>query len=77
MVLFSQKPQHGEWYLTVTCQTCQCRILLFHDLNEGKGNLRGVFTVTCPSCKRDQDLPPEHYHHNERANPDGLCLELF
>jgi hypothetical protein len=39
MVLFAQKPQHGEWYLTVTCQTCKCKILLFHDLNNGNGSL--------------------------------------
>ncbi len=76
MVLFSHIPKDGEWYLTVTCQVCRCRLLLFLDLNNGNGNIQGVFNVTCPRCKRDQTLPAEHYRHSEKSQPD-LCLEIL
>jgi hypothetical protein len=43
-------------------------MLLFRDLNKGKGNTNGVFIVTCPRCGGDKNLPLEHYHHGEKGN---------
>ncbi len=62
------KPRSGQWYLSVTCDSCNFKMLLFRDLNKGKGNTNGIFVVTCPRCGRDKNLPLEHYHHGERGN---------
>lgn len=66
-------PENGEWYLSTTCPNCDCRLVLLHDLNEGRGNIQGVYTVTCPECDREQTLPAEHYHH--LVGHEDLCDE--
>jgi hypothetical protein len=65
-------PEEGQWYLSVTCDPCHCRILVFRDLNNGKGDIRGVFHMTCPHCKREQNLPVEHYQHHEGSQTLAL-----
>lgn len=67
-------PQYGQWYISVTCRKCNCMMLLFHDVNNGQGNANGVIHVTCPYCKRDQNLPVDHYQHEGRKN---RCIEII
>jgi len=59
----------GQWYIVVTCDGCKCKILLFHDLNEGRSKLRGSFVVICPTCQREASLAVEHYQHCETGKP--------
>ena len=66
-------PENGEWYLSATCPYCECRLVLLHDLNEGRGSIRGVFKVTCPECNQDQTLPAEHYQHRKELH---LCGDV-
>jgi hypothetical protein len=47
-------------------------MLLFRDLNNGQGNIDGVFVVTCPRCGRDKSLPIEHYQHSEREKAQEI-----
>ena len=72
----------GQWYIVVTCDGCKCKILLFHDLNEGRSKLRGSFVVICPTCQREASLAVEHYQHREKGKPTfatkplaAFCIE--
>ena len=69
-----RNPQNGQWYLSVTCPTCNHKMLLFRDLNDGHGNTNGSCVVTCPRCNREQSLALEHYQHSERRRPGALRL---
>ncbi len=57
-------PHVGQWFLSVTCERCDRRVLLFPDLNNGRGSIQAFFNVTCPNCKIKQTLPAEHYHQH-------------
>ncbi len=44
-------PIPGDWYIATTCNDCKSKILLFHDLNNGKSHLKGSFALVCPLCE--------------------------
>jgi len=67
------KPIVGQWYLAATCKACNCKILLFPDLNNGQGNLSGSFALVCPQCKCQGSFDAEHYQHSETIKPDS-CM---
>jgi len=50
----------GSWYISVVC-SCNKRIVLFRDLTNGKGSLRGDFSLVCPECGKSGSYPAEHY----------------
>ena len=66
----------GEWYLAATCKACKCKIVLFPDLNNGKGNIAGSFAIVCPRCRCPGSFNAEHYHHSETRNPE-LYVEVI
>lgn len=54
----------GEWFISVVCEHCRHRILLFPDLNKGKSELRqSRVQITCPQCDHDGAYVAEHYQH--------------
>jgi hypothetical protein len=63
MIPFIQNPENGQWYLSATCGICRFKLLVFHDMNNGKGTVDGRYVVTCPQCEKSQSLPVEHYQH--------------
>ena len=69
-------PKVGEWYLSVRCDRCNCTILVFHDLNNGHGNISGEYRLSCLRCMTTQSLPVEHYQHREGAKTD-ICIEII
>ena len=55
-----------EWYISVVCEHCSHRILLFHDLSEGKSELlRSRIHVMCPNCQEEGSYMAEHYQQPE------------
>jgi DNA-directed RNA polymerase subunit RPC12/RpoP len=66
MIPLIQNPTNGQWYLSARCQACGFRMLVFCDLNDGKGTVEGSYLVTCPRCNKRQSLPAEHYQHRDR-----------
>jgi hypothetical protein len=56
----------GNWYISLVC-ACRRRLILFRDLTEGKGNLQGVYTLTCPACGAQGSYTAEHYQHKPTA----------
>lgn len=59
-------PIPGDWYIATTCKDCKCKILLFHDLNNGKSNLKGSFALVCPRCECKGSFKAEHYQYFEK-----------
>ena len=56
----------GEWYVVVTCRSCQARHVLFHDLTRGKSIINAIYRWTCPDCKDNGDYKAnelERYQH--------------
>jgi hypothetical protein len=52
----------GKWYISVVCEKCSHRTLLFHDLNQGKSDLgRSRIVSTCSQCHTQASLVVEHY----------------
>jgi hypothetical protein len=52
----------GTWYISVVCETCSHRTLLYHDLTEGKSDLRrSRIVTTCSECNTEAALLVEHY----------------
>ena len=52
----------GEWYISVVCEKCSHRTLLYRDLSEGKSDLkRSRIVVTCSECNTEAPLLVEHY----------------
>lgn len=76
MIPLIKNPKVGQWYLSVTCDKCNSKLLVFRDLNNGEGYVDGVFVMTCPHCKCERTLPIEHYQHRERRKPD-ICIEIL
>jgi hypothetical protein len=65
----------GEWYISVVCKHCSHRILLFHDLSEGKSELRqSRLHITCPQCQKEGPYVAEHYQH--AALPEAKLSRL-
>jgi hypothetical protein len=69
MALANLRP--GEWYLTATCQTCSCKIVLFPDMNNGRVEVKAVCGVTCPRCQAEASLQIEHYRHDRTISDSG------
>lgn len=58
----------GEWYIAVICEQCKHRVILFHDLSEGKSDLeKSQFSITCPNCNLKGSYPAEHYHASSNS----------
>ena len=56
------KAAPGEWYISVVCEHCHQRVLIFHDLSEGKSELElSRFHITCPKCQEEGSYIAEHY----------------
>lgn len=52
----------GKWYISVVCEQCSHRTLLYHDLTKGESDLRrSRIVVNCPECHREAPLLVEHY----------------
>jgi len=66
----------GDWYLSVKCYQCNCEVLVFHDLNHGRGSVKGQYVVTCPRCKDTQPRDINHYQYREEKRPD-TCVEIL
>lgn len=66
----------GEWYLSVKCYQCDCDVLIFHDLNQGQGSLKGQYVVACPRCKDMQVRDINRYQHREERQP-AVCFEIL
>lgn len=53
----------GEWFISVVCEQCNHRVLLFNDLSDGKSDLRqSRFNIVCPECQVEGSYVVEHYH---------------
>ena len=51
----------GQWYIPVMCN-CGRRLLVFHDLDDGKAPLlKSQIVITCPDCKEFGSYQAEHY----------------
>ena len=66
-------PITGDWYIATTCKDCKCKILLFHDLNNGNSNVKDSFALVCPRCKCKGSFNAEHYQYFEKRKPD-ICI---
>ncbi len=64
-------PIPGDWYIATTCKDCKCKILLFHDLNNGNSNVNGSFALVCPRCKCEGNFKVEHYRYSETGRPEA------
>jgi ribosomal protein S27E len=52
----------SKWYISVVCEKCSHRTLLYRDLTEGKSDLGKTFVKTvCPNCKTEASRQIEHY----------------
>lgn len=52
----------GKWYISVVCEKCSHRTLLYHDLTEGKSDLgQSRIVSTCSECDTEASLVVEHY----------------
>jgi hypothetical protein len=51
-----------EWYISIICN-CGARLILFRDLTQGKGTLKGAFSITCPVCGTSGCYPAQHYKY--------------
>jgi hypothetical protein len=71
MIPLIHNPLKDHWYLSATCSRCCFRILIFDDLNEGRGSINGTVHVTCPNCISSQNLPLEHYRHQASGTSIG------
>jgi predicted nucleic-acid-binding Zn-ribbon protein len=40
----------GEWYVVITCRSCESRQPIIHDLTRGQANINAIYTWTCPQC---------------------------
>jgi len=54
----------GNWYITLMC-SCNEKVVLFLDRTNGKGSLRGAFTITCPTCTKRGTYIAEHYYYGQ------------
>jgi len=52
----------GDWYISIVC-LCGERLVLFSDLTQGRGSLKGSLELTCPSCGKRGSYPAEHYRY--------------
>jgi ribosomal protein S27E len=52
----------NEWYISVVCEHCNHRVLLFPDLSNGTSELmRSRLHITCPECEEEGSYMFEHY----------------
>ena len=44
----------GEWYISVVCEVCKRRVLLFRDLSKGNSKIeKSWISVKCPGCNQN------------------------
>ena len=59
----------GKWYISVVCEHCTRRLILFPDLTEGKSDLKqSRITITCPDCRNEGSYLAEHYLESKRPS---------
>lgn len=65
------QPTPGKWYISVVCEHCKRRIILFPDLSLGESDLKNSrITLDCPKCHSTGSAPAEHYLHPKKR-PSG------
>jgi hypothetical protein len=66
------KPLLGEWYYGADYQTCQERVMMFMDPDDGKGPSQipaGWIEVKCPNGHLHRYRGSELKRYEHRANP--------
>ena len=59
-------PFAPEWFISVFCESCAHRVLLFRDLSEGQSDLhQSRWLITCPYCFVEGAYLVEHYQQVE------------
>jgi hypothetical protein len=70
------QPTPGQWYISLVCEFCKRRIILFPDLNEGTSDLMNSrISMICPKCQTETSSAVEHYLHL-RKRPSGELPRL-
>lgn len=69
MPIFSFDLVPGEWYVRVTCKTCNKKHVLFPDLTKGKKKLKATYGWTCPSCGHRGDYDSEDLESYQHVLP--------
>ena len=65
------QPSPGKWYISLVCEHCKRRILLFPDLSQGKSDLKNSrISTECPECHKETSSEVEHYWR-PRKRPSG------
>ena len=69
------QPTPGKWYISVICESCKRRILLYPDLSDGLSDLKtSRLSVTCPNCKLTSAALAEHYLHPKKRTSGELTV---
>lgn len=59
----------GEWYFVVTCEKCDTRQPITHDLSRGKSKIDFAYRWRCLKCKRaayyDSNVVERYCHPTE------------
>ena len=65
----------GEWYISVVCEVCKRRVLLFRDLSKGKSKVeKSWISLKCPECHQNTSSQIEHYLEPSNRPSDELSM---
>ena len=74
--MVSQSDLHyDEWYISIVC-SCGERLILFRDLTQGTGNLKGAFSITCPACGTQGCFPAQHYKYEPEFDTENAFSHI-
>ncbi len=67
------KPSPGQWYISVLCEHCKRRIILYPDLSQGKSELNNSrISLQCPECDAETSSQVEHFFQPKKRSSDEL-----
>jgi hypothetical protein len=67
------QPTPGKWYISVVCEHCMQRIILYPDLSKGKSDLKNSrISTTCPRCQAATSSAVEHYMRPKKRTSGEL-----
>ena len=61
LMIWLTKRVQAKWYVSVKCEQCKTRSVLFPDDTNGKGEFDLPYYFTCANCRREDVQHVERY----------------
>ena len=69
LMIWLTKRVPAKWYVSVRCEQCETRSVLFRDDTNGKGEFELAYYFKCANCRREDVQHVERYWYPRAPNP--------